>query len=113
VWLERRGYLVGDHEVDVQLRFVGPAPDILTDVTLILDADKFNRAWLRPGEPERVTMVPVWNGGDLTLLFTLRGERTSWQGPALPEGGGYRIALDIDGEGRVEERHCLLPCPPW
>jgi hypothetical protein len=112
-WLATRGYFVGGYDVDVQLRFVGGAPDSLADVVLIVGADKFSWGELLPDERVRITMVPGLARPDVTLLFTLHGERIPWRGPELPYGTGYRIALDIDGHGQVEERHCLLPCPPW
>ncbi|MFM2419423.1 MAG: hypothetical protein RL385_4146 [Pseudomonadota bacterium] len=111
VWLGIHGYLVGDHQVDVRVTYVGSGADDLGEVAVIVDSDKVHWPYILPGETERATLSPTGGTTSLTLIFDLRGERRVWIGPDLGYGPGYRIAIQIDANGDVTDQHCMMPCP--
>jgi hypothetical protein len=83
----------------------------MENVNVIVGSDKFWWPRLAAGEQDEVTLKPrPEDDRQLTLLFTLKGDRRSWDGPKFGPGDGYRLAILIDGAGKVVERHCTLPC---
>jgi hypothetical protein len=103
------GFLSGS-DVQARLAVATNAPSAISDVRLVAGGDKKWWPTVSPGESVRTALRT--GGGDTQLLvqFTLRGERIQWRGPALGEDAGYRIAVEVDRDGAVSERHCKLPC---
>jgi hypothetical protein len=107
-WWE--GGCLSGSDVHARLTVATDARSRISDVRLVAGSDKDWWPMVSPGESVRTALRT--GGGDTQLLvqFTLRGERMQWHGPALGEDAGYRIAVEVDGDGAVSERHCKLPC---
>lgn len=110
-WLRWDGYFVSGHDVDATVTFTGSDQRGLLSLMVFAGGDKAYWPELQAGETVRTTLFT--GGGDtaLTVQFTTaRGGPMSWAGPSFGPGTGYRIALQIDADGSVTEKHCVLPC---
>jgi hypothetical protein len=110
-WLWWHGYFVSGHDVDATVTFTGSDQRGLLSLRVFAGGDKAYWPELQAGETVRTTLFT--GGGDtaLTVQFTTaQGGPMSWAGPNFAPGTGYRIALQIDANGSVTGRHCVLPC---
>ena len=110
-WLWWHGYFVSGHDVDATVTFASTDQRGLLSLRVFAGGDKAYWPELQAGETVRTTLFT--GGGDtaLTVQFTTaRGGPMSWAGPSFAPGTGYRIALQIDADGSVTEKHCVLPC---
>jgi hypothetical protein len=73
--------------------------------------DRYSWSALRCGERKAVNLLPGRKEDrHLILGFKLDGRERFWDGPPIKKAAVYRIEVRIDRQGRVTERHCLLPC---
>lgn len=102
----------GDDVVKIRIVFTETDPaKQLTDLAVFSGADKYSWYVLAAGEAKTINLLPgPRNNRQLVLLYTLDGEKKSWEGPKFPFGTGYRIEVKIDARGTVASRHCVLPC---
>jgi hypothetical protein len=105
-------WMMSNDTVRVKIIFTDPNPaHRLTDVTVFSGGDKFSWPDIAAGEIETVTLGPgPTDNRQPILLYTLDGDRKSWDGPNVDMGKGYRIEIKIDAQGAVTHRHCYLPC---
>ena len=98
--------------VRITVSFTGSTPQAqLRNLTVVSGNDRYSWDALASGDSRNVNLLP--DSADdrrLTFLYTLDEQAMSWEGPAIPLGAGYRIAVAVDAQGRITERHCLLPC---
>lgn len=102
-----------DGAIRVRVHYSGTAPaPALSNLVLIAGDDKFAWPTLENGGTETVTLhADPRSERELVLLYTLDGQAKSWDGPRFGPGRqGYRIHLEIDGGGKIDSRHCRLPC---
>jgi hypothetical protein len=112
-WLWWRGAFVGMHDVDARVTVIGSQGLEVRGLRIISGADKAFWPVLRSGDTARTRLFTGGDETSLTMQFTINGEQVSWHGPDIPDGAGYRIAIEVDSVGQVTERHCLLPCFWW
>jgi hypothetical protein len=87
------------------------AEDKLEDVSAIVGADKFWWAEFRKGEEQKIDLFTKKNPDtNLTLLYSINGQKQTWESPSFSENGSYRINLEIDSKGGVKEKICQMPC---
>ena len=99
--------------IRVRVHYAGAAPaPVLSNLALIAGDDKYDWPTLENGGTETVTLhANPRSERELVLLYTMAGQAKSWDGPRFGPGRqGYRIHLEIDGDGRISSRHCRLPC---
>ncbi len=99
----------------VQLSFAAPSAaaktSALTEVTVVVGSDKFSWPRIEAGQTQAVRLRPgPQDPRQLSLLYRLGEQRLAWTSPDLPAGQGVRFVIAIDASGRVEHRHCALPC---
>jgi hypothetical protein len=91
----------------------------LTNVRVLWSGENAAYDVVRPGQHFGYLMNPIGGGGELTVLFTLSGERHSWTGRIGQPGARarYGVQIQISPLGVVTETHCTHPCPgsgrPW
>jgi len=104
--------VLGNDVVKVTVIFAASGGDRqVTELTAVVGSDKSSWPSLNAGAQKSVNLLP---GPDddrqLTLLYTVNGDKRSWDGPKIAAGAGYRIEITIDANGHVSSRHCILPC---
>ena len=67
-------------------------------------------AVIAPGESVSVVLPPEGEPPQVTMTYTLAGQKRSWLGPAIARGVGYAIEISIAPDGGVTEQHCTMPC---
>lgn len=83
----------------------------LTNISVIAGSDKFFFHSIAAGTAETVTLSPgAQDDKQVSLLFSLDGQQKSWDGPKFDIDKGYRIEINIDALGVIQDRHCILPC---
>jgi hypothetical protein len=114
VWLLLAGACAvwSNDAVRVTVSFTGSTPQTqLRNLTVVSGNDRYSWDALASGDSRDINLLPDAAGDRrLTFLYTLDEQAMSWEGPAIPLGAGYRIAIAVDAQGRITERHCLLPC---
>ena len=86
-------------------------PSQLRNLTVVAGSDRYSWDMLASGDSRNVNLLPAEEGDRrLTFLYTLNGQAMSWDGPVVPAGAGYRIAIVVNAKGQISARHCLLPC---
>jgi hypothetical protein len=104
--------MLSNETARVKIIFNHPSPEHqLENVSVVVGVDKAfwgqmeaNSAYTYILSPDS---TPDWQ---LTMFYTLDGNRKIWESPLFPKGKGYRIEIKIDAQGDVTERHCYLPC---
>jgi len=111
--LLRAGCAVWSNDaVRITVTFAGATPAArLENLTLVSGSDRCSWDALASGDSRSINLLPgEADDRRLAFLYTLNAQMLSWDGPAIPVGAGYRIAIVVDAQGRITERHCLLPC---
>lgn len=100
------------NEYVVTVKFVGDeSGKRLENVSAIIGADKFWWASFDNNEENTVTLSTKKSPStNLTLLYTISGEKRSWESDEFSESDSYRIKLEIDASGSVKEDICKMPC---
>lgn len=83
----------------------------IENVVVFVGGSKSSWPQLSSGESVSVTLSPEGQPPTVSMNFTLAGQDHTWRGPPIAVGVGYAIAIEIDAYGRIQERHCIAPCP--
>lgn len=102
-----------EDRVDVELHLEPQAPS-LQDIAMVVGDERMSWASLQAGGTLNATFLPT-QGVDrrLTLLYVTPGRTgapEAWMGPPVKADAGYRIRIQMKAPGRIQARHCLLPC---
>lgn len=100
------------NEYVITVKFAGgESGKRLENVSAIIGADKFWWTSFVKDEENTVTLSTKKNPStNLTLLYTISGEKRSWESDEFSEIDSYRIKLEIDADGAVKENICKMPC---
>ena len=100
------------NEYIVAIKFVGnESAERLENVSAIIGADKFWWESFQKNEKNTVTLSTKKNSStNLTVLYTISGEKRSWESVEFSESDSYRIELEINASGDVKENICKMPC---
>jgi hypothetical protein len=97
--------------VRITVTFAGASPAAwLENLTVVSGSDRYSWDALASGDSRSINLLPgEADDRRLAFLYTLNAQMLSWDGPPIPVGAGYRITIVVDAQGRITERHCLLP----
>lgn len=84
---------------------------ILENVSVISGGDKFHWHTLTANTETEVVLSPgIKSLPQLTLIYTLNGEKKYWEGPEIAMGIGFTIDIQITALGSIEYKYCINPC---
>jgi hypothetical protein len=84
--------------------------DRILDLRVYAGADKSSWPYVEPRETLSVRLDPGGDPPNMTLSFKLRDQEGHWRAPALEQGIGYAVAVEIRPDGSVAAQHCRRPC---
>ncbi len=98
--------------IDARIHLATPQP---SQVTIGAGRDRHSYNHMDPGETRRIRLVPgrsstLADERRLHVIWSGQGKRQQWSGPDFPQDVSYRIRVTLYPDGRVESKHCVLPC---
>jgi hypothetical protein len=117
VWAACLGSVLGGcvHPDDVKVRVINGAPPggqarPIEDLRVFAGGSKAWWSTVAPGDSVSVLLRPNDQPPQVTMSCKVDGRTVWWDGPAMPLGVGYAIAIRVVSAAAITERHCNFPC---